>query len=125
MSIKAAFRTTDLGLDVAGGLRLTKPKHGARKQAAGARVGNYLRLRGVGGSAVAKLYRIGALPKYSYGCKAYGAHPSEVEQARRALGILITGAKAGRCLTTALCVGQPKGQGPSHHHEDRLHPVVA
>eukprot|EP00972_Heterocapsa_arctica_P097135 14331962-Heterocapsa_arctica.AAC.1 len=61
-----------------------------------------MRLRGAGGAAMAKLYRTAALPKYSYGCKAYGAHPTEVGQARRALGLLITGAKAGTCLTTAL-----------------------
>ena len=112
-SIRAALRTTGLGLDVAGGLRLTKPKHGARKRAAGTRVGNYMRLRSAGGATAAKLYRTGAFPKYSYGCKAYGAHPAVVEQARRALGALITGAKAGRCLTTALCVEQPRGQDPA------------
>jgi hypothetical protein len=112
-SAKAALRTTDLCLDAAGGFKLTKPKHGARKRVAGTRVGGYMRLRGAGGATVAKLFRTGALPKYSYGSRAYGAHPAEVEHARRALGVLLTGAKAGRCLTTALCIGQPKWQDPA------------
>ena len=46
----------------------------------------------------------GAMAKWQYGVQGVGASPTELASVRRALGALLPGRVAGRCLTTALAL---------------------
>ncbi len=46
----------------------------------------------------------GAMARWRYGVQGVGSSPSELQAVRRALGALLPGRAAGRCLTTALAL---------------------
>ena len=101
--LNVSDEVADLGIE-RGPRRTRRTKHGTRVRAANRSFAKLRRLaKGAKVRAVAKRVGLtGSLAKMRHGCQGSGASPDQTTRARRALGALVPGHRAGSCLTTAL-----------------------